>query len=85
MSATSAHRLPQNEAVSSSKVVVKGDMLETGEDFLQSAPVMIEWSQKWITRKEKYYFVVFENSSQGAQSSFLIRSEYLVTYGISRR
>ena len=56
---------PQNETVSSSKVVAKGDVLETQEEFLESAPMSIEWSQKWITRKEKYFFVIAENASQG--------------------
>ena len=65
MATTSAKGLPQNDTINPTKVVVKGDVLETQEEFLQSAPMMIEWSQKWITRKEKYYFVVVENTSQG--------------------
>ena len=76
MSATGAKGLPQNEAISSAKAVVKGDVLETSTEFLQASPMMIEWSQKWITRKEKYYFVVFENASQGTYLSLLV--EYLV-------
>lgn len=82
----SAQGLPQNEAISSAKAVVKGDVLETSTDFLESAPMMIEWSQKWITRKEKYYFVVFENTSQGTYLSLL--GDYLMgfsAYSVSRR
>lgn len=72
MSANGAQGLPQNETISSTKAAVKGDVLETSTEFLQSVPMMIEWSQKWMTRKEKYYFVVFENTSQGTHSSCFI-------------
>ncbi len=86
MSATSTQSIPQNEAISSTKAVVKGDVLETSTDFLKSAPMMIEWSQKWISRKEKYYFVVFENTSQGTYLSLLGDYPwYSSTYNIFRR
>ena len=65
MATTSAKGPPQNDTINPTKVAVKGDVLETQEEFLESAPMMVEWSQKWITRNEKYYFVVVENTSQG--------------------
>ncbi|KAK4695039.1 hypothetical protein P7C71_g2639, partial [Lecanoromycetidae sp. Uapishka_2] len=75
MSGTETKAIPQDEKFSSAKVVVKGDTLETQADFLESAPMMVEWSQKWITRKEKYFFVVFENISQGNDKGRLFINE----------
>ena len=84
MSGTGIQSRPQNEAINTTKIVAKGDVLETSSDFLQSAPMMVEWSQKWITRKEKYYFVVFENTSQGTRS-LLLFSKDIFTHNILRR
>ena len=63
--ATATTTKPQDAEFSPAKTVVKGDTLETKVEFLTSAPLKIEWSQRWVNRSETYYYVVFENISQG--------------------
>ena len=55
----------QDTPADPTKVVQKGDVLETKAEFLKAVPMTIEWSQKWTTRSENYYYVVFENTTQG--------------------
>ncbi|MCJ1450102.1 hypothetical protein MMC28_000431 [Mycoblastus sanguinarius] len=47
MSTSGATTKPQDSPVECTKVVVKGDVLETKAELLTSTPLKIEWPQKW--------------------------------------
>ncbi|MCJ1379936.1 hypothetical protein MMC17_003039 [Xylographa soralifera] len=66
---------PQDAEIHSTKAVTKSNVLETNAEYLTSDPMTVQWSQKWTTRSEKYYSVVFENITQGGERGRLFISE----------